>query len=248
MKINDPMIRLMEKLTSTHIYRTVPHGIDLVQDITQRLPIFEAEIIFDVGANIGQSAKKYLDSFPKSQIYCFEPVKETFGILQENFKKSDRIHCFRLAFGAFKRAGEMALQGTPDTFFLLDPSKHDSLNADVVREKVRIETLDEFCSGRQIKRINFLKIDTEGGDLDVLKGAEAMLDQQTIDMVEVEAGMNCGNERHVPFEILKQYLESKKYFLFGIYEQVNERFAKEPHLRRANPVFISEQMIKANKR
>jgi FkbM family methyltransferase len=247
MKINARTIRLIEKITGTHVYQVVPHGIDLVQDIARRLPVFQAEIVFDVGANIGQSAKKYLDWFPKSKIYCFEPVKDTFYELQKNFKGNDHIHCFQLAFGASKRKGEMVLQGTPDIFFLLDSTKSDLVNTEVVKEKVDVETLDEFCSERQIDHISFLKIDTEGGDLDVLRGSENMLSKQTIDMVEVEAGMNCKNERHVPFETLKQYLESKKYFLFGIYEQVNERFAKEPHLRRANPVFISEQMIKANK-
>lgn len=248
MKINAQTIRFIEKITGTHVYRLVPQGIDLVQDINQLLPVFQTEIVFDVGANIGQSAKKYLTWFPKSKIYCFEPVKDTFCELQDKFKGNDNIYCFQLAFGAFKRKGEMMLQGSPDVFFLLDPLKNNLVNTEVAREKVAIETLDEFCSEKQIDHISFLKIDTEGSDLDVLKGSENMLSQQAIDMVEVEAGMNCRNERHVSFETLKQYLEAKKYFLFGIYEQVNERFAKEPHLRRANPVFVSEQMIKANRR
>jgi FkbM family methyltransferase len=248
MTIKGQSIKLFEKLTGTHIYEVLPRGVDLCQDIKKHLPKFHSDIVFDVGANIGQSAKKYLDWFPRSQIYCFEPVRDTFIKLQENLNSNEHVLCFQLAFGASKRTGEIVLQGTSDIFYLFNLSKNVPVNTEAIKEKVDIETLDEFCSGRKIDHINFLKIDTEGGDLDVLRGSETMLSRQTIDMVEVEAGMNCKNERHVPFETLKQYLEAKKYFLFGIYEQVNERFAKEPHLRRANSVFISEQMIKANKR
>lgn len=70
-----------------------------------------------------------------------------------------------------------------------------------------------------------------------------MLNEQRIDFVEVEAGMNAGNKRHVPFETLKEYLESKNYLLFGIYEQVHEWPTNEPHLRRTNAVYLSRRMI-----
>jgi FkbM family methyltransferase len=236
--------KLIERLTGARLW---PHGVDLFRDISTLLPMFRAEIVFDVGANVGESAKKYVDWFPESQIYCFEPVRGTFHELQENLKGNERIHCFHFAFGASKGKGEMVLQGSSDRFFLLNPSKNVSVNNESILEKVDIETLDEFCSGREINQINLLKIDTEGGDLEVLRGAENMLSKHAIDLVEAEAGMNCRNERHVPFEVLKQYLESKRYYLFGIYEQVNESPTKEPHLRRTNPVFISERTIKANK-
>jgi hypothetical protein len=73
-----------------------------------------------------------------------------------------------------------------------------------------------------------------------------MLSRQQIDAVEVEAGMNSKNRRHVPFDVFSKFFEERNYFLFGIYEQVNEWPTKEPHLRRSNPVFISDRVIKAN--
>jgi len=115
-------------------------------------------------------------------------------------------------------------------------------------EDVNIVTLDDYCRAKSIGKVNYLKIDTEGGDLEVLRGGEGMLQEQRIDFVEVEAGMNADNKRHVPFEILKDYLESRGYPLFGVYEQVPEWPTKEPHLRRTNPVFISRRMIEMNRR
>jgi hypothetical protein len=74
-----------------------------------------------------------------------------------------------------------------------------------------------------------------------------MLREQRIDMVQVEAGMYSGNTRHVPFEIFKQYLEQRQYFVFGIYEQMHEWTEHAPHLRRTNPVFISRHLLESNK-
>lgn len=70
-----------------------------------------------------------------------------------------------------------------------------------------------------------------------------MLKEQRMDFVEVEAGMNASNKRHVSFEALKDYLESRSYLLFGIYGQVHEWPTKEPHLRRTNAVLVSRRMI-----
>lgn len=74
-----------------------------------------------------------------------------------------------------------------------------------------------------------------------------MLDDMRIDLVEVEAGMNPNNSVHVPLIELKAYLESKNYYLFGLYEQTGEWIAGEPNLRRVNAVFISKDMIDSNR-
>ncbi len=224
-----------------------PRGVDMIQDIACCLPICDIDIVFDVGANVGQSTEFYLVQFPKSHIYCFEPVKDTYHQLHGNLKQNPRVDCFQLAFGASQGQGKMVLAGRSETFFVLEQSKEFTVEDDVKTEPVDIVTLDEFCQERSIHQINYLKIDTEGGDLEVLKGAEHLLSAQKIDIVQVEAGMNPSNDRHVPLETLKAFLESRRYFLFGIYEQVNEWPTKSPHLRRANPLFISDRLIERNK-
>jgi FkbM family methyltransferase len=238
--------RFLEELTGIHVYRTVPRGIDLFDDIKAYLPNLLVKIVFDVGANTGQSAESYLNKFPGAKIYCFEPVEATFRQLQKNLRGHDNIVSFKLALGAAKGTGKMVLEGSSDMFFLLEASRGIEVNQGSRLEQVDLETLDDFCGSRDVNHINYLKIDTEGGDFDVLSGAATMLGNQQIDIVEVEAGMNAGNKRHVPFEKLKSFFETRNYFLFGIYEQVNEWPAKQPHLRRTNPVFISEKLIEAN--
>jgi FkbM family methyltransferase len=248
--LKNKLKKLVERLTSTHIYRDreLPRGTDFIRDIGDFLPMYRVDIVFDVGAYDGDTSKIYLARFPSSHIYCFEPVGDTFHHLQENFKGNARVDCYKLALGSSKSKGKMVLQGSPDSFFLLGQSKESPMNNSVATESVDIVTLDEFCHNKRIDHINYLKIDTEGGDLDVLKGAVKMLTEQRIDLVEVEAGMNPSNTRHAPFEALKEFLESHRYFLFGIYQQVNEWATREPHLRRTDPIFISHRMIEMNRK
>jgi len=75
----------VERLTASHIYRILPRGINFAVDIQSTFPGYKIKTIFDVGANVGQSAKKFLVQFPGSHIYCFEPVTDTFRLLSNNY-------------------------------------------------------------------------------------------------------------------------------------------------------------------
>ncbi len=182
-----------------------------------------------MGANIGQSAKAYLKAFPEARIYSFEPVAATYQALVANMgqQSPDRFVAVNSALGAEIGEGRMDTRhGGSDMFQLTEDGN----------ESVEITTLDHFCEN--IPFIDFLKIDAEGHDLQVLKGADRMLREKRIGALQVEAGMNPHNRRHVPLEDFKSYLEEREYFIFGIYDQVFEWPTGEPHLRRINAVFI----------
>jgi FkbM family methyltransferase len=239
---------LFEKLTRTHVYRDLSRGINLFEDLRQWLPSLRIEIVFDVGANVGQSARKYMNEFHGSRIYCFEPVGENFQKLVENLRGQQNVQSFKLALSSANGTGEMVPGGGSEMFFLSRDVLGTQPQSSTRLEEVPLETLDGFCRDRNIDWISFLKIDTEGNDLEVLKGAEGLLSQQKIDVVEVEAGMNGKNERHVPFGDFTMFLEARQYYLFGVYDQTHEWPTREPHLRRSNAVFISERTIHGNTR
>ena len=241
MGIQRDLLKIAERLTGTRIYpawRAPSRGISPFEDIAASLPKLKIQLVFDVGANVGQSAAMYLSELPRATIYCFEPVNETFKQLKQAVV-SPRVQSFQIALGSERRRGKMVHHGAVEMFHLLRDSVPPK---DVFLEDVIIETLDTFCAQHRVERINYLKVDTEGSDLDVLKGAEEMLTSHRIDLIQVEAGMNFRNTHHVPFEDFKRFLEPRGYFLFGLYEQVPEWPTNEPHLRRTNLLFVSDRV------
>lgn len=205
---------------------------NLFKHLRKWLPGFEIEIAFDVGGNVGQTASVLATEAPGATVYSFEPVSAAYEKLNALAAATNgNVRCFHLALGAAAGTAAVTNVGTKTSNHIVRgrrPRQH---------EEVAVVTGDGFCAEHQIARISYLKIDTEGHDLDVLVGFRGMLEAALIDIVDIEAGMNPTNGWHVPLEQLKAYLEPLGYLLYQLYEQRFEK--KRPILRRANAVFIS---------
>jgi FkbM family methyltransferase len=241
-KLFRAIAKVFENAFNVRVYRTLPRGIDPFYDLKRLVPHWLPKVIFDVGANIGQSASGYSRQFPQSEIFSFEPASQTFDILKKNVSIFQNVKCFKCAFASEVKRGVMKHGEHSDINRLVSKVEEQHTNKNEEWEYVEQNTIDNFCSQNGITKINYLKIDTEGYDLNVLKGAEDMLAKSMIDVIEVEVGISSDNELHVPLQEIKIYLEMLNYRVFGFYEQFNEWKRNLPHLRRANAVFISSQL------
>jgi FkbM family methyltransferase len=214
----------------------LPWGLDAFVDIGRRAPQVRPTTIFDVGANVGQSALRFAERFPEATIWSFEPFEAAYAEL-EQATRGTKVRCFRLAFGAEAFTATVPLAAKSDLNSLLSRATA----AEVPRETVHVTTLDAFAVEHGVERIDFLKIDTEGFDLAVLQGAEQLLTSGAISLVQVEAGMTGKNLKHVPLEALRLHLEERGYDMFGLYEQTPE-WSGEARLRFANVVFAAERI------
>lgn len=212
-------------------------------DIRDMLPRYTFDVIFDVGANIGQSALAYL-AYAPGVVHCFEPCAATCAQLRRAVKPYANILPHKFGLGDAHEAKRLYQIGSSD-LATLRPNGDEALAS----EKVPIQTLDRFCELKDIPHINYLKIDTEGWDLHVLRGAQSMLTSHDIDFVEVEASMHPGNTRHAAYRELCTELEGWSYAIFGVYEQISEQHMTGAiNLRRANFVFVSPRLIKTTRR
>ncbi|MBN2807637.1 MAG: FkbM family methyltransferase [Prolixibacteraceae bacterium] len=144
-----------------------------------------SERVFDVGANEGDYARICLDKGLKT-IFCFEPVKNTFTRLEQRFVNHKDVHCFD--FGFSDSSGITTIydkHGTGSSHATLYPETIAN-REDLIPSTINLETIDHYCKSNQIDRIGLLKIDTEGHELAVLKGAAKMLEQQKIDVIHFE--------------------------------------------------------------
>jgi FkbM family methyltransferase len=232
--------KILRKLrpTASPAQTIVPRGADLFADIERCFPGYAPGIVLDIGANIGQTAVTLAQRFPSADIYSLEPFPAVFAGLKAKTAAYPRIRCCNLACGASPGVAVFRRDTDPTMGRLDFSARQDAEPAQSDGTQVKVTTVDAFCGDNRLERIGFLKIDTEGGDLDVLRGAEGMLAAASIDFVEVEAGMNRDNHYHVPMFELVGFMESKGYRLFGLYEQIPEWPTGQPFLRRANLVFL----------
>lgn len=232
----------MNYLASRGLYITpsLQRSSDQWRDIDQALGRHPFHNFVDVGANVGQSIEAMLRFRSDARIWAIEPNAEVHQQLSAKFQGNPRVDCSRLALGACEGRGTLHLTRTSSTSFLERGDGAPSVATDqiVAQQSVEVATLDAFCRRKGIERIDYLKIDAEGSDLDVLRGAEHLLQSAKVFLVECECGMHPGNKVHVPFETIKAHLEARNYRVFGLYEQSSEWLERKPFLRRVNALFL----------
>jgi FkbM family methyltransferase len=136
-------------------------------------------VIFDIGANIGTFTTWMTTAFPRGKIYSFEPQRLVFQMLCGNLAINNFDNCYAYNLGLGSANTRIEIQ-EPDyykredfgIFSLVEDKVHNKSGISTV---VEIMTLDTFVQLNRITRVDYIKIDVEGMDIDVLKGAEKTL-------------------------------------------------------------------------
>lgn len=191
-------------------------GLDPFQDIAKVLAKPDP-IVFDVGANVGQTVLRLGWLFPAPTIHCFEPSPTTFRALEDATRGSTNVTLNNIGLG--DRPGQLTLleNSSPDMSSFLEPG--DVWGTITERTEVAVSTVDAYCEEKHIDQIDFLKIDTQGYDYQVLRGASGMLSRGSVKFALCEMTLDemyVGVER---FDRVLEFMFEHKYALFGIYNQ-----------------------------
>ena len=184
-------------------YRLVRHGfiassrfgVDPVFDMTRllsdrafavHLPRQTVDCVLDVGANVGDTSLRLANAFPTATVHAFEPVSSTFAELSARTAGHPRIKAHRLAFGT--SSGTLALNLFDGSVFASATSRHAMMSrkSSIGCENVPLVPLDRWCADNDIEVVDILKIDTEGFDAEVLRGASHLLGRGSIGFVYFE--------------------------------------------------------------
>lgn len=211
-------------------------------DCKKHLRSMNVDIIFDVGASEGEMTSELLQNFPDSKIVAFEPVKASFAAFNEKFSSYPNVITNRMALGSHCTVGTVTPGGVTE---LAGSDDETPAPRSERPDSVEICTGDVYCERAEIGRISLLNVDTDGHDLEVLRGFHKMIGEQQIDVVYVGVGMNAQSKRHVSFDVVRGYLEACDYSLFGIYGQRRDGKGR-PILRRCDLVFVSRRIVDAN--
>jgi FkbM family methyltransferase len=201
--------------------------------------------IFDVGAATGEFSIKFNYLFPGSIIHSFEPQPNFFEVLKQNSKANWKVNNCVLSdkegyFDFFITSGK-------ESSSLIKPVKTNSgwdEYLEVSDEiKVHSETLYNYCQKNGVRRINLLKLDVQGSELSILKGAEPLLINQNIDIIYCEVLFMRFYENQPLFYDISGYLDKFDYKLYNIYNSV---YTNNSILTWADAVFISNSLYTKN--
>lgn len=169
-----------------------------------------APVVVDVGANVGLYSGLALESCPSAQVFAFEPHPETFQKLQRNLPN---IQAFNVGMGS--AAGSFTMYDYAD-----QASSHASLYAEVFTDihqrphrsfDIEIRTLDAVIPELGIEHIDLLKVDVEGHELEVFKGAAQCLQKGMVQAIQFEFNeMNIASRTY--FKDFFDYLKGYRFF------------------------------------
>lgn len=177
-----------------------------------------ARVVFDVGANKGEWVQTALKINPNLHIAAFEPVHKTFTLLSKN-KFPKNVHLENCGLGSKK--GLMTIHVNPESLVLSSLYNRSALqdSAQAKAERIKINTLDAYCASQGITAIDYLKVDVEGAELDVLKGAKNMLSKGGIKHIQFEYGATFIEPRILLKDIFALLTENK----YSIYKILPDR-------------------------
>ncbi len=136
-------------------------------------------VVLDIGANIGLHSLYAANLVGvNGKVYSFEPVKSTFNRLKENIliNKFNNIQAFNVAMSDESKTSEITVSkdGFDAWNSMVGKSCQTGDNFEI--ETIKTLTLDSFVEKEHLQnKIDFIKIDTEGWELQVLKGGREYL-------------------------------------------------------------------------
>lgn len=186
------------------------------QSLSQEINLFKKlinnknNLFLDIGANKGEYTDILIKEFPNSKVYVFEPQKKLFKFLKKKYLKNNSIKLFNVAISHEKKIKKLNVRFAGDAEGSLYKRKFVK-NKSTKTEIVKCEKLDKILDKNQI--IDFAKIDTEGNEMNVLKGIGKLI--YNFKIIQIEFGGTWIDSRFFYRDLYEFFLD-KNFSLYRI--------------------------------
>ena len=174
-------------------------------------------LVYDVGFNTGDFSREVLRLRPEARVVGFDPARAMQRLFVQNFGSDRRLKFESIALA--DKSGEAQFYDSDSMSSSLAPDRSDQISA----YTVPVKTLDDYVADSS-ERIELLKIDAEGFDLNVLEGASRILKEQKIDLFLFEYADGWLNNRRLLRDAAR-YLDGKPYTLHRLFNGFISPFA-----------------------
>ena len=181
--------------------------------------------VIDVGANRGQFGLVAAWRFPGAELHCFEPLPEARSKLMRVLGRDRRrLRVYDVALGAASGTDTFNVSASDDSSSLLAPTtaQLETFPKTELAERrtVQVARLDEVITGHHLRRPCLLKVDVQGYELEVLRGADALL--ESLDELLIECSfVELYEHQPLAGEIVSHCAE-RSFRLAGIFSLVRD--------------------------
>jgi FkbM family methyltransferase len=177
--------KLYALAVSPKTWSALSHGVAPTVEHEAALGRLQFASVIDIGANKGQFASFCMGRWPQADLYCFEPLPAERAKLEKVVPKA-RVYGCALGPEAGEALLHVATRADSSSLLPLDDLQKSLFNMDEKETlTVDVRRLDAVIEPGLLKRPALLKIDVQGYELEVLKGAGALLDVIDAAFIEV---------------------------------------------------------------
>lgn len=200
------------------------------------------DVLFDIGTNMGFYTvwmSRFIEEHGK--IHCFEPDKQNYSRLNTNIALNQ--------IGSITKTNRYAVSDSDGWLKFTkgrDGENHISNIALDCEVEVQSITLDTYLENHGIKHIAYMKIDVEGFELHVFKGAKGLLENKKVDIIQLEINQQLNNAGTKLNDLLF-FLENYGYNLYS-YETVRRCLIPIQFTRERENYFAIADILKVNSR
>lgn len=174
-----------------NMFRLIRRGADVVEFEAIPRMVQPGSTALDIGANAGIYAVLLSRLCgPAGRVWAFEPVPDTYWRLRETLALNRCENVIPVRGAVYEKGGTVRMNLFEPEFAewnsigrpVMYTESHEPVSPSRSVE-VSAYTLDEFCEAQQIERINFMKVDVEGFEASVFRGAERLLRERRVDYI-----------------------------------------------------------------
>ncbi len=183
------------------------------------LKLSENPVIFDVGANFGIMTLQFAKNFPKSKVFSFEPTHYALKKFKRNIELNENLSPQIVVNQCFvsEKSSEKSLLTAYSSWDISGKKFENThpLHGGTIQntEEVPSISLDDFFVSQHLEKVDFIKIDTDGYEINVLRGARKILEIHK-PLIIFEMGLYILQEKNLTFKDFSDFFESLEYFLF----------------------------------
>ena len=211
-------------------FNSIEPGTEIADSVVRGvLPFVPSEgVCIDVGANLGLYSIALSRRHPGLTVYSLEPVPETFRFLETNVSRNaPGCTCLQLACGASDETARMQFveHFAAGSHFTVDDSLANVENTGDSVVEVAVRSLDSLAEELGLQRLDVLKIDVEGFELDVLRGSRAVLSRfRPITQIEFNSWTFLSHRMTLPQDCLDEILAAFPFVY--VHARFDERLAR----------------------